>query len=136
MSSPSNQAVADVFFALGDKTRLSLVRSLGAGGALSATALSDEAPVTRQAIVKHLQVLEHAGLVVHHRRGREVLYALERERLDEAQAFLDAISAGWDRAIERLREIVERPARQSRSRARQSGLTGGRNVRPLRRSDD
>src|SRR6188508_1097951 len=90
-------AVADVFFALGDGTRLSVVRRLGAGGALSATALSDGAKVTRQAIVTH------------ERRGREVLYALDPRRIEEARAFLDGVSAGWDRALERLRRMVEEP---------------------------
>src|SRR5262245_34981359 len=103
------RAVADVFFALGDETRLSVVKKLGAGGALSATALSDGAKITRQAIVKHLQVLEGSGLVKHERRGREVLYALEPDRFDEARAFLDGVSASWDRAIERLRHLVEEP---------------------------
>jgi DNA-binding transcriptional ArsR family regulator len=110
-----NQTAA-VFFALGDETRLSLIRELGSHVALSATMLSDGARVTRQAIVKHLQVLEGAGLVVHRRRGREVLYALELRRFDEARAFLEAISAGWDRAIERLRLSVEEPSRRARSR--------------------
>jgi DNA-binding transcriptional ArsR family regulator len=109
MSAAPDHAVADVFFALGDGTRLSVVTRLGAGGALSATALSDGAKVTRQAIVKHLQVLEGAGLVTHERRGREVLYALDPRRIEEARAFLDGISAGWDRAIERLRRMVEEP---------------------------
>ena len=109
MSKARENAAADVFFALGDRTRLSLVRKLGSGGALSATALSDGAKVTRQAIVKHLQVLEGAGLVTHEKRGREVLYALELRRLDEARGFLDAVSAGWDQAIERLRQLVEQP---------------------------
>lgn len=108
MSKP-RERVADVFFALGDETRLSVVEKLGAG-AHSATALSGGAKVTRQAIVKHLQVLEGAGLVTHEKRGREVLYSLEARRLDEARAFLDGISAGWDRAIERLRHLVEEPA--------------------------
>ena len=105
------RAVADVFFALGDGTRLSVVKKLSGGGASSATALSEGANVTRQAIVKHLQVLESAGLVTHEKRGREVLYALEARRLKEARAFLDGISAGWDRAIERLRRMVEVPER-------------------------
>ena len=108
MSLAPERAAAGLFFALGDPTRLSVVRKLGAGGALTATALADGAKVTRQAIVKHLQVLEDAGLVTHDRRGREVLYALEPRRLADARAFLDSVSASWDRAIERLRRLVER----------------------------
>ena len=107
MSKAREQLAADVFFALGDRTRLSVVRKLGASGAQSATVLSEGAQVTRQAIVKHLQVLEGAGLVKHEKRGREVLYALEPRRLQDAQAFLDAVSASWDRALERLRQLVE-----------------------------
>jgi DNA-binding transcriptional ArsR family regulator len=109
MSKGREGAVADLFFALGDGTRLSVVKRLGAGGALSATALSDGARVTRQAIAKHLRVLEGAGLVQHRKRGREVLYALEPGRLAEARAFLDGVSASWDRALERLRRMVEEP---------------------------
>ncbi len=114
MSKPPDLRVADVFFALGDETRLSVVRKLGAGGALSATALSGGAKVTRQAIVKHLQVLSDAGLVRHEKRGREVLYELEPRRLADARAFLDGISAGWDRAIDRLRRLVEEPPPRAR----------------------
>lgn len=116
MSRAREEAVAGVFFALGDGTRLSVLRKLGAGGSSSATALSDGAKVTRQAIVKHLRVLEGAGLVTHEKVGREVLYALEARRLDEARAFLDGISAGWDRAIERLRGLVEAPVPKSQRR--------------------
>jgi len=114
MSKARERAVADVFFALGDETRLSVVNKLGSGGARSATALSYGAKVTRQAIVKHLRVLQSAGLVKHEKRGREVLYALEPQRLEEARAFLDGISASWDRAIERLRILVEEPSRRRR----------------------
>src|SRR5215216_4615032 len=89
MSKVRERIAADIFFALGDETRLSVVTKLGLGGALSATALSDDVNVTRQAIVKHLQVLESAGLVRHERQGREVLYALETRRLEDARAFLD-----------------------------------------------
>lgn len=107
MSKLRNQAVADVFFALGDSTRLSVVTKLGTTGALSATTLSQGAKVSRQAIVKHLQVLEGAGLVTSEKRGRDVLYALEPDRLEDARLFLDGISASWDRAIDRLRKLVE-----------------------------
>jgi DNA-binding transcriptional ArsR family regulator len=105
--SKAERAVADLFFALGDRTRLSVVRKLGAGGASTATSLAGGAKVTRQAIVKHLQVLEGAGLVTHERRGREVLYALDPRKLDEARLYLEDVSASWDRAIERLRALVE-----------------------------
>jgi DNA-binding transcriptional ArsR family regulator len=114
MSTARDRAAVDMFFALGDETRLAVIRKLGAGVPLSATALSDGAEVTRQAIVKHLQVLESAGLVNHEKRGREVLYALEAQRLDDARAFLEGISAGWDRAIGRLRRMVEQPSRAAR----------------------
>ena len=116
MSSGPEPAVADVFSALGDETRLSVMRRLGAGVPLSATALSGGARVTRQAIAKHLRVLEGAGLVTHEKRGREVLYAIDARRLEEARAFLDAVSAGWDRAIDRLREMVEEPSRRAPKR--------------------
>jgi DNA-binding transcriptional ArsR family regulator len=104
---PRERAVAEVFFALGDGTRLGVVRKLGGGGAMTATDLSDGAPVTRQAIVKHLRVLEDAGVVTHERCGREVLYALEPRRLADARAFIEQVSAAWDRRIDRLRALVE-----------------------------
>lgn len=104
--------IAELFFALGDETRLSVVRRLGAGDALSATSLSHGAHVTRQAITKHLQVLEMAGLVSHEKHGREVVYVLTSRRIEEARSFLDALSAGWDRAIDRLRQAVEAPDSQ------------------------
>jgi DNA-binding transcriptional ArsR family regulator len=116
--SKAPERVAYIFFALGDETRLSVLRRLGEGAALSGTSLSEGARVSRQAVVKHLQVLESAGLVTHRKQGREVLYALETERLDEARAFLDGISAGWDRAIEHLRRLVEEPTPRRERRRR------------------
>ena len=103
-------AVAAIFFALGDETRLAVLAKLSAG-ARSATALSSGARVTRQAIVKHLRVLEGAGLVAHKKRGREVLYALDERRLKEAQEFLEMSSARWDWAIDGLRQMVEEQPR-------------------------
>ena len=107
MSKPRERAAARAFAALGDETRLTVVRRLRAGRPLSATALTGGARISRQAIAKHLRVLEGAGLVTREKRGREVLYALEAGGLDGARAFLDGISAGWDRALERLRHPVE-----------------------------
>ena len=117
MSKVRERPVSEVFFALGDGTRLSLVSKLvRTGDPQSATALADGAHVTRQAVMKHLQVLEGAGLLTHAKRGREVLYALDTRRLEEARAFLDHVSTGWDNALERLRSMVEEdPAPEARS---------------------
>ena len=82
---------------------------LSAEGPLSVSRLSEGAPVTRQAVTKHLQALAGAGLVRHRRRGRERLYTLEPRRLDEARQALDRVSAQWDQAIARLRAFVEEP---------------------------
>ncbi len=98
---------APVFAALGDETRLRIVSRLSAEGPLSATRLSAGAPVTRQAVVKHLRALAGAGLVQDRRRGRERVYALEPRRLDEARHALDRVSAAWDEALARLRAHVE-----------------------------
>src|SRR5688572_7400730 len=111
--SKAERAPAEVFFALGDRTRLEVVRKLGTQGAASATMLSDGAGVTRQAILKHLRVLEGAGLVAHEKRGREVLYSLDPGGLHDARVYLDRVSAGWDRALERLRRSVEEPSEPS-----------------------
>jgi DNA-binding transcriptional ArsR family regulator len=114
--------LAQIFFALGDETRLSVLAKLR-GGALTATALSDGARVTRQAIVRHLQVLDGAGLVTHEKLGREVLYKPDARRLEEACAYLEMISAGWEHAIDNLKVMVEGQARtKARKRRRQPPL--------------
>lgn len=107
MSSKGKGELAQLFAALGDGVRLQLVNRLLAAGALSATVLADGEAISRQAIVKHLQVLESAGLVTHNRQGREVLYALDARRLQEARDYLDAVSRHWDASLVRLRDLVE-----------------------------
>jgi DNA-binding transcriptional ArsR family regulator len=106
MSKRSERAIVEVFAALSDSTRLSLISKLNARSQ-SATSLAEGETVTRQAIAKHLQVLESAGLVIHEKHGREVLYSLELQRLEHAKAFLENASANWDGAIARLRKMVE-----------------------------
>lgn len=99
---------APVFAALGDPTRLRLVARLAQGEPLSIRQLTEGERVTRQAITKHLEVLSEAGLVSDRKRGRERLYALEAAPLDDARRYLDQVSAQWDKAIARLRLLVER----------------------------
>lgn len=101
------QKTAPVFAALGDPTRLRLVATLCAGGALSIAQLTAGTAVTRQAVTKHLETLAAAGLVRDLRQGRERLWELEPARIDEARRSLDAISAQWDRALQRLKTFVE-----------------------------
>src|SRR5579884_4506652 len=94
---------APLFAALGDETRLALVDRLGAEGPQSITRLTVGSAVTRQAITKHLHVLAEAGLVHDTRRGRERIWALDTDRLDEARRSLDEIARHWDDALARLK---------------------------------
>jgi DNA-binding transcriptional ArsR family regulator len=94
-------AQAPVFAALGDETRLALLDRLGTRGPQSITRLTAGSAVTRQAITKHLQVLAEAGLVHDTRRGRERIWTLDTDRLDEARHYLDQIAHQWDEALER-----------------------------------
>ena len=100
-------SAAQLFAALGDRTRLSLLDKLGDGQARSIAKLSTDTRLTRQAITKHLHVLESAGLVASLRVGRESRFAARRETLDAARAYLDRVSARWDDALSRLRALVE-----------------------------
>ena len=99
-------AAAPVFAALGDETRLRLVLRLGDEGPGSIASLTRGGALTRQAVTKHLGVLQKAGLVSCARLGRESIWHLERQRLADAQAWLDARSCEWDSRIERLRSLV------------------------------
>jgi DNA-binding transcriptional ArsR family regulator len=99
---------APVFAALGDRTRLSLLMRLSDGETRSIAKLSADTKLTRQAITKHLHVLEDAGLVSCIRVGRESRFAFRPERIVEARSYLDTVSQQWDDALSRLRAFVER----------------------------
>ena len=101
-----NEAVP-VFAALADPTRLRLIGRLAQDGPLSITRLSEDASVTRQAITRHLETLEEAGLVRDSRQGRERVFELDLKRLEKARQYLDVISAQWDDAAARLKAFVE-----------------------------
>jgi DNA-binding transcriptional ArsR family regulator len=107
-AAPTLAGAAPLFAALGDDTRLRIVARLSEGRALSIARLAEGASVTRQAITKHLLVLEEARLVRSTRSGRERRWELEPARLAEARRWLERISTQWDAAIERLRAHVER----------------------------
>lgn len=98
---------APVFAALGDDVRLYLVARLCAGGPLSISRLSEGVTVTRQAVTKHLHVLEEAGVVAGARHGREQIWQLQPDALAEARRALDAIGSQWENALGRLKDFVE-----------------------------
>jgi DNA-binding transcriptional ArsR family regulator len=97
-----------VFAALGDRTRLALVIRLSAGEPRSISQLAEGSRLTRQAITKHLHVLEQAGIVRCTRAGRESRFSFDPEPIDGARQYLDRVSAQWDQALSRLRAFVER----------------------------
>jgi DNA-binding transcriptional ArsR family regulator len=99
---------APLFAALGDETRLRLVARLCDGGPMSIARLTEGFPITRQAITKHLRMMEDAGLVNSAQSGRESVWQLEPRRLDDARRYLNEISTEWDHALVRLRRFVER----------------------------
>lgn len=102
------QSAAPVFAALGDATRLALISRLGAGGPQSIARLAAQAPVTRQAITKHLRVLSDAGLVRSTKEGRERIWRFDAAQVDAARRFLEDVSSQWDVALGRLQRYVEK----------------------------
>jgi DNA-binding transcriptional ArsR family regulator len=99
---------APVFAALGDRTRLSLLKKLSGGESQSIARLSLDTSLTRQAVTKHLRVLEDAGLVSVSRIGRESLYVFRPESISAARTYLDEVAHHWGDALERLRSFVEK----------------------------
>jgi DNA-binding transcriptional ArsR family regulator len=100
-------AVDGVLAALADPTRRQLLDQLAARGEVSATALAEGLPVTRQAVVKHLAVLDAAGLVSGHRVGREVRYEVHPAALDATARWMVALAADWDRRLAGIKRLAE-----------------------------
>jgi DNA-binding transcriptional ArsR family regulator len=101
------QARASVFAALGDETRLALVAKLCGRQPYSISQLTQGSRLTRQAITKHLRVLESAGIVHSVRAGRESRFEFDPEPIEGIKEYLDFVSAQWDQALSRLKSFVE-----------------------------
>ena len=99
---------ASLFAALADATRLRLVWRLCEDGPTSITRLATGFDITRQAITKHLRVMQRSGIVRSTRHGREKLWQLDQRRLAQARRYLDLISKQWDDALGRLSRLVEK----------------------------
>ncbi|GAA4958464.1 DNA-binding transcriptional ArsR family regulator [Nonomuraea thailandensis] len=105
------EGIDSVLAALADPTRRRLLALLAADGEATATTLAERLPVSRQAVVKHLTVLDAAGLVSGARVGREVRYAVRPAALDTTARWMFALAAEWDlrlAMIKRLAEAAER----------------------------
>jgi DNA-binding transcriptional ArsR family regulator len=98
---------ASVFAALGDETRLSVLAKLSAGEPQSIARLTAGTKLTRQAVTKHLRVLEEAGVVKSTRTGRESLFELEPKPIEDLRDYLDEVSKQWDDALGRLKRFIE-----------------------------
>ena len=102
-------ALAGIFAALGDPTRLKLVAILCAGGAFSIAQLTASTDISRQAVTKHLEVLAQAGVVRDVKQGRERLWQLDPAQIEEARRTLEIIGRQWEMALGRLKTFVESP---------------------------
>ena len=100
---------ASVFAALGDPVRLSLLAKIGDGSSI--TKLAAGLPITRQAVTRHLRVLEDADLIEAQRSGRELRFVARPDRLNEAKSWLDDVAQQWDGTLRRLKVHVERKKR-------------------------
>lgn len=99
----------EVFAALADPTRWRVLDLLARRGEGTATTLAAELPVSRVAVVKHLGVLDRAGLVTRLRAGREVRFSVRPERLDATAAWLAEAAAAWDARLAAIKRLAEAP---------------------------
>jgi DNA-binding transcriptional ArsR family regulator len=118
---PGDDPASLVFSALADPTRRRVLGLLGAEGERTATALADRLPISRQAIVKHLAVLDEAGLVAGRRVGREVRYAVRPEALVATARWMAALANDWDRRLDAIKGLAE-----SADAERTTGMTKDR----------
>ena len=103
----TTQVDDELWSAIGDPSRRRVLDLLVSNGDVSASWLAGHVPFSRQAVSKHLVVLEQAGLVSRHKQGREVLYQVEAHRLDQATRAMADLAAQWDRRLATIKRIAE-----------------------------
>ena len=97
----------ELWEAMADPTRRKLLDLLVIRGEGTATTLTADMPVSRQAISKHLLLLQRVGLIDGHREGREVRYEVREQRLAEATGALAAVANRWDRRLRTIKQLAE-----------------------------
>lgn len=111
----------ELWAAIADPSRRRVLDLLVRGGEATASTLADEVPFTRQAVAKHLAVLEEVGLVTRHRAGREVLFRVEVARLDDATRAMARQADDWDRRLQAIKRLAETAHRRSISKTQAAG---------------
>ncbi|WP_329524882.1 ArsR/SmtB family transcription factor [Streptomyces sp. NBC_01462] len=122
------EVVDSVLVALADPTRRQLLELLAARGEATATTLAEGLPVSRQAVVKHLSVLDAAGLVTGGRVGREVRYAVRPAALSATARWMATLAADWDRRLANIKHIAEEAEREARNEGSDPGPSQDRNM--------
>ena len=112
------QADDELWSAIGDPSRRRVLDLLVAHGEVSASWLAGRVPFSRQAVSKHLVVLEQAGLVSRRKQGREVLYQVEADRLDQATRAMADLAAQWDRRLGTIKRLAEAAHAENQKRSR------------------
>jgi DNA-binding transcriptional ArsR family regulator len=111
----------ELWSAIGDPSRRHVLDLLVSNGEASASWLAGRVPFSRQAVSKHLAVLEEAGLVSRRKQGREVLYQVQADRLDQAARAMAEIAAQWDRRLVAIKRLAEAAHAQSKQGSRHDG---------------
>ena len=101
------QADEGLWSAIGDPSRRQVLDLLVSNGEVSASWLAGRVPFSRQAVSKHLVVLERAGLISRRKQGKEVLYQVEADRLDQATRAMAEVAAQWDRRLAAIKRLAE-----------------------------
>jgi len=104
--------------AIAEPSRRRVLDLLVSGGEATASELAEQVPFTRQAVSKHLVVLEEAGLVSRHKRGRDVLFRVEGRRLDEATRAMADLASRWDRRLDSIKRLAEAAHTKASERSR------------------
>ena len=104
----------ELWSAIADPSRRRVLDLLVRGGEATASTLALQVPFTRQAVAKHLAILESAGLVTRHKEGREVLFRVDPDRLDDATRAMTQVVSDWDRRLQAIKRLAEAAHREAK----------------------
>ena len=119
----TTQADDELWSAISEPSRRRVLDLLVSNGDVSASWLAGRVPLSRQAVSKHLVVLEQAGLISRRKQGREVLYQVEADRLDQATRVMTDLAAQWDRRLGTIKRLAEAAHAEAKKKSEGSKLT-------------